>query len=115
VEQYAPAAGESLKIVVALGLVAVAFLVVIRPLMRQALSPPQLAVAGPGVGQLPRTVSDLEGEIEAQLDAAAQERQLETIKMPVLTKKANAMVQKEPEAAAKLLRSWLGEEEAGRR
>jgi flagellar M-ring protein FliF len=115
VEQYAPAAGEGLKIVVALGLVAVAFFVVIRPLMRQALSPPQMAMAAPGMGQLPRTVRDLEGEIEAQLDAAAQEKQLETIKMPVLTKKANALVQKEPEAAAKLLRSWLGEEEAGRR
>ena len=115
VERYGPAAGESLRVVVALGLVALAFFTVIRPLMRQVAAGPQIAVAAPGVGQLPRTVSDLEGEIEAQLDAAAQERQLETIKMPVLTKKANAMVQKEPEAAAKLLRSWLGEEEAARR
>jgi len=115
VERYGPAAGESLRVVVALGLMALAFVVVIRPLMRQAMAGPQIAAAAPGVGQLPRTVSDLEGEIEAQLDAAAQERQLETIKMPVLTKKANAMVQKEPEAAEKFLRSWLGEEEATRR
>lgn len=117
VERYGPAAGESLRVVVALGLVALAFFVVIKPLMRQVMAGPQLAIAtpGPGVGQLPRTVSDIEGEIEAQLDAAAQDRQLETIKMPVLTKKANALVSKEPEAAAKLLRSWLGEEETGRR
>jgi flagellar M-ring protein FliF len=59
--------------------------------------------------QLPRTIEDIEGEIEARLDADTASR-LTDRKMPVLTKRLTGLVQKEPEAAARLVRSWLLEE-----
>jgi flagellar M-ring protein FliF len=110
IDQYGSAAGEGAKVLAVIGLVAFVLLVVIRPALKQALSAQTLALAA-GQGSMPRTVKDLEGEIEAQLNAASHQKQLEGIKMPVLAKKANAIVQSEPEAAAKLLRSWLGDEE----
>jgi flagellar M-ring protein FliF len=113
IERYGPAAGEGAKVVGVLVLVALVILVVIRPIVQAALGGARpAAMAGtPGVAALPRTVQDIEGEIEAQLTAAAEQKRLETVKMPVLTKKANAIVQNEPEAAARLLRSWLAEGE----
>lgn len=59
--------------------------------------------------QLPRTIQEIEGEIEAQLDAEAAARAADR-KMPVLTKRVTGLVQSEPEAAARLVRSWLVEE-----
>lgn len=58
--------------------------------------------------QLPRTIEEIEGEIEAELDAAAT--RASDRKMPVLTKRVSGLVQAEPEAAARLVRSWLLEE-----
>ena len=113
-EQYAPVAGESAKIIGVLLLVGMVILVVVRPVVHAALGGPRaLAAAGgaSGLGALPRTVQDIEGEIEAQLTAAAEQKRLETVRMPVLTRKANAIVQNEPEAAARLVRSWLVEGE----
>jgi flagellar M-ring protein FliF len=114
IEQYGPAAGEGAKVVGVLLLAGLVVLVVIKPVVQAALGGPKaIAVAGGGPGgtALPRTVQDIEGEIEAQLMAAAEQKKLETVKMPVLTKKANAIVQNEPEAAARLLRSWIAEGE----
>ena len=59
---------------------------------------------------MPRTVRDLEGEIEAQLDAAVAEKSAETVKLPVLTRRLGALAAKEPENAARLLRMWLSQE-----
>ena len=59
--------------------------------------------------QLPRTIEEIEGEIEAQLDADAASRGADR-KMPVLAKRMSGLVQNEPEAAARLVRSWLLEE-----
>lgn len=59
--------------------------------------------------QLPRTIQEIEGEIEAQLDAEAAVRAADR-KMPVLTKRVTGLVQNDPEAAARLVRSWLMEE-----
>lgn len=115
IERYGPAAGEGAKVIGVLLLVGLVIVVVVRPLVHGALGAgPKVAVATAGLAQLPRTVQDIEGEIEAQLSAAVDQKRIETIKLPVLTKKANALVQSEPEAAARLLRSWLGEDEARR-
>jgi flagellar M-ring protein FliF len=114
IEQYGPAAGEGAKVVGVLLLAGLVVLVVIKPVIQAALGGPKaiaLAAGGPAGAPLPRTVQDIEGEIEAQLMAAAEQKKLETVKMPVLTKKANAIVQNEPEAAARLLRSWIAEGE----
>ena len=61
-----------------------------------------------GSGARPRTVAELEGEIEAQLDAAASKGG--DRKLPVLTKRAAETTMKEPEHVAKVLRSWMNEE-----
>jgi flagellar M-ring protein FliF len=114
VERYGPAAGEGAKVVAVIGLVLFVLMVIVRPVFKQALSGPALpgqALAPAIPGMPPRTVRDLEGEIEAQLASSAQQKQLESMKMPVLTKKVNTIVANEPEATAKLLRSWLNEGE----
>ena len=114
IEQYGPVAGEGAKVIGVLLLVGLVILVVVKPVVQAALGGPRaepVAVGAGGVAALPRTVQDIEGEIEAQLVAAADQKRLEGVKMPVLTKKANAIVQNEPEAAARLLRSWLAEGE----
>jgi flagellar biosynthesis/type III secretory pathway M-ring protein FliF/YscJ len=62
---------------------------------------------------LPRTVEDLEGEIEAQLDAAVAERAAEHRKLPVLAKRLTALTTREPEHAARLIRMWMTEDGSG--
>ena len=109
-QQYGPAAGEGAKVIGVLALVALVIMMVVRPIVQAALAGPRaIAVAGQPGGALPRTVEDIESEIEAQLNAAAEQKRLETAKMPVLTKKANSIVQHEPEVAARLVRAWLTE------
>lgn len=67
------------------------------------------AQALPQQGQLPRTIEEIEGEIEAQLDAEAAAGTSDR-RLAVLTKRMAGFVQKDPEAAARLVRSWLVEE-----
>jgi flagellar M-ring protein FliF len=114
-ERYGDTAGQSAKVLGLLVLAAIVFFMGIRPMVGQITAPRAAQLAAANVGPLPRRVEDIEGQIEAELEAAVQHKQLETIKMPVLTKKANAIVSSEPEAAARLLRTWLAEEEASRR
>lgn len=103
---------DSLKWI-ALGLfVLVALFFAVRPLVKKWLKAPahvlpQVTEASPH--QLPKTVEELENEIEAQLDAAVAAR-LADRKMPVLQRRVMAMAQNEPENAARLLRSWLAEQ-----
>jgi flagellar M-ring protein FliF len=65
--------------------------------------------AGGGVatrrGGTPRTVAELETEIEAQLDAGTGGDR----RLPVLTRRVAGLAQKEPANTAKLLRSWMAE------
>lgn len=104
-QQYAPQAIEIGRIagIVLLGLVAV--FGVIRPMVRHSMSAaPAVQTAGAGVS-VPRTVQDLEAEMDAQLGPPGAQR------MPVLTRRVAALTEREPENAARLLRTWLSEEE----
>jgi flagellar M-ring protein FliF len=98
--------------IAALGLMA--FFVVVRPLMKRSLTAlPQVVVHAQNSGvpqQLPKTVEEMQADIEAQL-VAAEAKAGEPRKMSVLTKRLSGMVQKEPEHAARLIRTWLAEEE----
>lgn len=113
-ERVAPQAWEGGRLLGVVVLGALAFFMFVRPLMRSATATvtsvavpaPVLAAGGPQ----PRTVRDLEGEIEAQLDAAVAEKSAENIKLPVLTRRLGALAAKEPENAARLLRMWLTQE-----
>ena len=83
----------------------------VRPLLKagglsRSAEQPQLVEV-----QRPRTVADLENEIEAQMDAQIAEKASENRKLPVLTRRVSAITKKEPDQVAKLLRGWIREAE----
>ncbi|HEY3380317.1 MAG TPA: flagellar basal-body MS-ring/collar protein FliF [Vicinamibacterales bacterium] len=98
--------------VVLLGLFA--FVFIVRPMMHRGLTGlPTVTVHESTQSlpqQLPKTVEELQTEIEAQIQAT-EAKAGEPRKMTVLTKRLSGMVQKEPEHAARLVRTWLAEEE----
>jgi flagellar biosynthesis/type III secretory pathway M-ring protein FliF/YscJ len=59
-------------------------------------------------------VADLEGAIEAELEAAEANVPEDRRKIPVLAKRLGAMTKKEPEQAARLIRTWIQEDRAGK-
>jgi flagellar biosynthesis/type III secretory pathway M-ring protein FliF/YscJ len=82
-------------------------LLVVRPMVGRLLSVPAVEHATIGAPQqLPRTIEELESEIEAQLDAMPNEGDR---RQPVLTRRVASLANKEPESAAKLVRGWLTE------
>ena len=131
IERYGDGLGSAGRMLTVLAVAGLLIFFVLRPMIAQIGAAPGVAlpralpagaaavgaIAAPP-GQLPaaapaplRTVSEMEGEIEAQLDAAAQQKSLDTLRMPVLARKASAIVKAEPESAARLVRGWLNEEE----
>jgi len=107
--EYAGPTARVLALVVIVGMVLLLF---VRPVVTRALALPAAGTAAQvaQVGmpqQLPRTVEDLEGEIEAQLDSEAMEGV--DRRKPVLTRRVVGMATTEPANAAKLVRSWLAE------
>jgi flagellar M-ring protein FliF len=114
-QQYQEQGFEALRILAVLVIALLAFFMVIRPAMRRAFPPPAPAPAAIGAASAapPRTVQELENDLEAEINA-----QLEAVaghaaskRLPVLTKRATAFTDKEPENAARLVRAWLTEEE----
>jgi flagellar M-ring protein FliF len=106
-KQYWPEALRGLAIV----LVAVfALFGVLRPLMRRATavaSVPALPAGAPGAARLP-TVREMEGQIEAELDAMAAAS--EGRRLPVLTQRVAKLASDEPEQLARIVRGWIAEE-----
>lgn len=108
-QRYGREAFEGLRIlgIAAIGILAI--FMVIRPMVRGSLAigsaPKGVLAAAPvlgAAGSMPRTVQDLEAEMDAQLSPDA-------LKMPAMTRRMAALTQKEPESAARLLRTWLNE------
>jgi flagellar M-ring protein FliF len=114
-QRYQEQGFEALRILAVLVIALLAFFMVIRPAMRRAFPAPIPAPAAIGAATAapPRTVQemedDLEAEINAQLEAVAGHAASK--RLPVLTKRATAFTDKEPENAARLVRAWLTEEE----
>ena len=110
IARYQPQIEESARVVGLVVVVVLAFIFLVKPLMAKVSAgrvvTGGLAVATAG-GARPRTVAELEGEIEAQLDAAETKGDR---KLPVLTKRVADGAMKEPEHVAKVLRSWMKEE-----
>lgn len=107
--------------IVLLGLIA--FLTFVRPVVKRALAIPaqsvqntlaEAAPALPGPTERAKTVADLEGAIEAELEAAELAVGGDRKRIPVLSKRLAGMTQKEPEQAARLIRAWLQEDRASR-
>jgi flagellar M-ring protein FliF len=94
------------------GLAMLALFGVLRPIARAAtrtVTPAALpatagAVPGASGARLP-TVKDLEGQIEAELDAAAPRDR----RLPVLTKRVAKLASDEPEQLARIVRGWIAE------
>lgn len=114
VTDYAPQAIRWLGVLVIAGL---AFSMVLRPMVRAVLPPPSLTAAGvalpaetAGAPQIVRTVADLEGEIEAELDASTAPPSAEARRLPVLSKRIAKRAETDPEQMARLVRTWLADE-----
>ena len=108
--RYQPQIEEGARVGGLILIVVLAFVFFVKPLMAKVsagVATSRVAVATAGGGARPRTVAELEGEIEAQLDAAETKGDR---KLPVLTKRVADGALKEPEHVAKVLRSWMKEE-----
>ena len=107
--------GRVVRPLAVLGIVGLFLLVVVRPVLGRTLR-----VGGAGVGpnvevgmpqQLPRTIEEIEQEIEQQLDHVPAEGDR---RQPVLTRRVARLAEKEPESAAKLVRGWLNDGKVAR-
>ena len=58
-----------------------------------------------------KTIADLEGEIEAEIDAGMAAKASDSRRVPVLSRKIAKVVEQEPEHVARLVRGWLTDEE----
>jgi flagellar M-ring protein FliF len=103
------------RVAVVLVIGVVALLAVLRPMARRALRLPQATVLPPGAviaGTTPRTVEDLQSDIEAEIDAGLAAKIGESRRLPALTRRIAKVADEEPEHLARLVRSMLMEEEA---
>lgn len=84
---------------------------VLRPMARQATklnqAPALPAPAGTAAARLP-TVQEMEGQIEAELDAVGPGNPR---RLPVLTKRVAKLANDEPEQLARIVRGWIAEDE----
>jgi flagellar M-ring protein FliF len=99
-------------IVRGLGVVALASFAlfgILRPMSRRVgtlTAVPALPTGGATAARLP-TVRELEGQIDAEFDAAAAGNR----RLPVLTKRVAKLASEEPEQLARIVRGWMTEEE----
>ncbi len=104
---------QVLRVLGVLVLAALAIVLVLRPMAR-ALVPvgrlPDGMATTVGSGHALRTVADLEGDIEAELDAATAPT-LESRRVPALTKRLAKKADEQPEMMAQIVRSILQDEE----
>ena len=121
-EKYSPQIWEGSRIAVVALLGVIALFVFVRPLMRKAgVNPagkakelaaaaamPALAMPVPGQG--PKTVAELESEIDEELNAVTAQY-AESRRLPVLTRRVSSVTINEPENVAKLLRQWIADAE----
>jgi flagellar M-ring protein FliF len=113
-QRYGTQIWEGARILTVGALGILAFFMFVRPLMRRAggaipavaAMPVPAAAAAIPAARGPRTVAELESEIDAQLDALTAQY-AEERKLPVLTRRVSAVTVSEPESVAKLLRSWI--------
>jgi hypothetical protein len=76
-------------------------------MMRAVLPAPP----APAAGCAPRTVAEMEGAIDAGLDAALPEAG-DARRLPALSNRIARRADQSPEAMARLVRGWLAEEES---
>jgi flagellar M-ring protein FliF len=118
-ERYSPQLWQGGRIAAVLGIALLAFLMFVRPMFRRAGLQPlaAMATATPAVDAVPvttstglRTVAEMESQIDAELDALTA-KYAEDRRLPVLTRRVSSVTVNEPESVAKLLRSWINDQE----
>jgi flagellar M-ring protein FliF len=111
--RYAPQITEVGRLLTVALIGLAGFFLIVRPMLRAGAMPARSASAElpAAEGQRPRTVADMQNEIEAQLEAQALEKASGNLKLPVLAKRVGALTKKEPDQVAKLLRGWIREAE----
>lgn len=107
-ERYGPQLYDGGRVLVVLVLGLLAFVFFVRPMTKRVFVRLPVLAAQAAPFQRSKTVEEMQTEIEAQLQAA--ESRSEPRKLAALNKRLATMTQKEPEAAARLLRSWLTED-----
>lgn len=119
IQRYSGQLWEGGRILAVGAIALLAFFMFVRPMVRRiGLQQPAPAVALAGAGQMampiagrgPRTVAEMESEIEGQLDALTAQY-AEDRRLPVLTRRVSAVTVNEPESVAKLLRGWISDQE----
>jgi flagellar M-ring protein FliF len=120
-ERYSPQLWQGGRIGAVLAIALLAFLMFVRPMVRRAGLQPMaaLAAAMPATADaVPvtttsaglRTVAEMESQIDAELDALTA-KYAEDRRLPVLTRRVSSVTVNEPESVAKLLRSWINDQE----
>jgi flagellar M-ring protein FliF len=101
----------ALRGVAIVGIALFALFGVLRPIARHATkinqAPALPAPGGAAAARLP-TVQEMEGQIEAELDAAGPGNPR---RLPVLTKRVAKLANDEPEQLARIVRGWIAEDE----
>jgi flagellar M-ring protein FliF len=105
---------QGVRLTAIVGIAALAFFMILRPMGRRALQlpAPMRAVTASALDPAPqsvKTVGDLEDEMEAALLSG---RTTGARRLPVLTRLLDKTAQQQPEQVARLVRGWLSEEEA---
>ena len=118
-ERYSPQLWQGGRIAAVLAIALLAFLMFVRPMIRRAGLQPlgAMATATPAVEAMPsttstglRTVAEMESQIDAELDALTA-KYAEDRRLPVLTRRVSSVTVNEPESVAKLLRSWINDQD----
>lgn len=118
-ERYSPQIWEGGRLVTVLAIAMLAFFMFIRPMFRRVGLKPVTAVAVDTAAaeavSVPtstglRTVAEMESAIDAELDALTA-KYAEDRRLPVLTRRVSSVTVNEPENVAKLLRSWINDQD----
>jgi flagellar M-ring protein FliF len=107
-QQYLPMAAPYVRPVIVVVLVLVALFFVVRPALRAAFPQPELQLAQAVLpAELPRSVKELEEELEAKLDTVESGRTFRVRGSTEVSRRIQAIAKGDPEDTARLLRSWL--------
>jgi flagellar M-ring protein FliF len=118
-ERYSPQLWQGGRIAAVFGIALLAFLMFVRPMVRRAgLQMPAALPAAVATAEAVqattstglRTVAEMESQIDAELDALTA-KYAEDRRLPVLTRRVSSVTVNEPESVAKLLRSWINDQE----
>lgn len=116
-ERYLPQLLDGARIVTVLVVGLVACLVVVRPLVRRTIGGTPKKAVGPAPkgkaavqlpNALPKTIEQIEKELDARLAPKEKPQRLQA-----LTKRVGELTVREPEGTARVVRAWL-EEDPGR-